>query len=95
MRYVLRCFELVPVLSEAYILVLSHFQLFRRIIISARHKQRHSYRLSFQEEVGSSFDPDMDDIAHLERTLQGAVARDCPSFFSSLTHVSRRWVIPS
>jgi len=45
-------------------------ELFRRIIASAKHKQRHSYRLSFQDEVGSSLDPDMEDIAELERALQ-------------------------
>jgi hypothetical protein len=55
---------------------------------SVRHKQRHSYRLSFQNEVGSSLDPDMEDIAEWERTLQGAVTRD-RVFFGCLTHVFR------
>jgi hypothetical protein len=49
------------------------FQLFRRIIDSAKHKQRYSYRLSFQNDVGSSIDPDMEDVAEWERNLQGAV----------------------
>jgi hypothetical protein len=40
---------------------------------SAKHKQRYSYRLSFQYDVGSSIDPDMDDVAEWERNLQGAV----------------------
>ncbi|KAI0293938.1 hypothetical protein BC826DRAFT_1013370 [Russula brevipes] len=55
-------------------------ELFRRIIASVRHKQRHSYRLSFQNEVGSSLDPDMEDIAELERALQegGPLPIDVP-----------------
>ncbi|KAH8993595.1 hypothetical protein EDB86DRAFT_1338044 [Lactarius hatsudake] len=46
-------------------------ELFRRIIASASQKHRYSYRLSFQNEVGSSIDPDMEDIAAWERSLQG------------------------
>ncbi|KAI9459149.1 hypothetical protein BJY52DRAFT_1416187 [Lactarius psammicola] len=46
-------------------------ELFRRIIASASQKRRYSYRLSFQNEVGSSIDPDMEDIAAWERSLQG------------------------
>jgi len=49
-------------------------ELFHRIIKSAQHKQRHSYRLSFQNEVGSSIDPNMEDVAEWERKL-----RDVPS----------------
>ncbi|KAH9171092.1 hypothetical protein EDB89DRAFT_1194602 [Lactarius sanguifluus] len=45
-------------------------ELFRRIIASASQKHRYSYRLSFQNEVGSSIDPDMEDIAAWERSLQ-------------------------
>ncbi|KAH9992312.1 hypothetical protein BJV77DRAFT_1067801 [Russula vinacea] len=48
-------------------------ELFRRIIASAKDKQRYSYRLSFQDEVGSSLDPDMEDVAEWERILQGVV----------------------
>jgi hypothetical protein len=50
------------------------FQLFRRIIASASQKHRCSYRLSFQNEVGSSIDPDLEDIASWERSLQGTTA---------------------
>jgi len=46
-------------------------ELFRRIIASASQKHRYSYRLSFQNEVGSSIDPDLEDIASWERSLQG------------------------
>ena len=49
-------------------------QLFRRIIASASQKHRYSYRLSFQNEVGSSIDPDLEDIAAWERSLQGTSA---------------------
>jgi hypothetical protein len=38
-----------------------------------KHKQQHTYRLSFQNDVGSSIDPDMDDVAGWERNLKGAV----------------------
>ena len=46
-------------------------QLFRRIMASARHKQQHNFRLSYQLEVGSSVDPDMEDISRWENELQG------------------------
>ena len=49
----------------------SWFQLFRRIMASARHKQQHTFRLSYQLEVGSSIDPDMEDISRWEHELQG------------------------
>jgi hypothetical protein len=54
-------------------------QLFHRIIASASQKNRYSYRLSFQNEVGSSIDPDMEDIATWERLLHGMTARSHPS----------------
>lgn len=38
---------------------------------SARHKQQHKFRLSYQLEVGSSIDPDMEDISRWEHELQG------------------------
>ncbi|KAI9508243.1 hypothetical protein F5148DRAFT_1284263 [Russula earlei] len=44
-------------------------QLFHRIVASAKRKQHYSYRLSFQDEVGSSLDPDMEDITEWERFL--------------------------
>jgi len=46
---------------------------------SAQHRQRHSYRLSFQNEVGSSLDPNIEDIAEWERKLQGTVTRNRPN----------------
>lgn len=46
---------------------------------SVQHRQRHSYRLSFQNEVGSSLDPNIEDIAEWERKLQGTVTRNCPN----------------
>ena len=46
-------------------------QLFRRIMTSARHKQQHNFRLSYQLEVGSSVDPDMEDVSRWEHELQG------------------------
>ena len=47
------------------------FQLFRRIMANASSKQRHSYRVSYSHEVGSSFDPDLEDINEWERELNG------------------------
>ena len=40
---------------------------------NAQRKLAHSYRLSFEYEVGSSFDPDMDDVELWERHLRGKV----------------------
>ena len=53
--------------------VLPLVQLFRRIMASARHKQQHNFRLSYQLEVGSSVDPDMEDISRWEHELQGRI----------------------
>jgi len=50
--------------------VLINDELFHRIVASASRKQHYSYRLSFQDEVGSSLDPDMEDITEWERFLQ-------------------------
>ena len=40
---------------------------------SARHKQQHNFRLSYQLEVGSSVDPDIEDISRWEHELQGLI----------------------
>ncbi|KAG1867193.1 hypothetical protein DFJ58DRAFT_679188 [Suillus subalutaceus] len=45
-------------------------ELFRRIIANTAHKQNHSYRLSYSYDVGSSFDPDMEDVNRWESDLQ-------------------------
>lgn len=45
-------------------------ELFRRIIANTAHKQNHSYRLSYSYDVGSSFDPDMEDVNQWESELQ-------------------------
>ncbi|KAH9852553.1 hypothetical protein C2E23DRAFT_868680 [Lenzites betulinus] len=45
-------------------------ELFRRIVESAKSKQRHAYRLSYAYDVGSSFDPDMEDPRSWEEELQ-------------------------
>ncbi|KAJ3502930.1 hypothetical protein NLJ89_g8663 [Agrocybe chaxingu] len=44
-------------------------ELFRRIMANAGRKVRHEYRLSYAQEVGSSFDPDMEDINSWEQEL--------------------------
>lgn len=45
-------------------------ELFRRIIANTAYKQNHSYRLSYSYDVGSSFDPDMEDVNRWESELQ-------------------------
>lgn len=44
---------------------------------SIRHKEKHSYRLSYQQDVGSSFDPDMEDMDEWERFLKGLLSSSC------------------
>ncbi|KAL4259621.1 hypothetical protein AB1N83_008218 [Pleurotus pulmonarius] len=44
-------------------------ELFRRIMNNAARKFQHSYRVSYAQDVGSSFDPDMEDIAAWEQEL--------------------------
>lgn len=38
---------------------------------SAKHKAQYKFRVSYQLDVGSSFDPDMEDIDRWEHELQG------------------------
>jgi hypothetical protein len=37
----------------------------------SNRKADHSYRLSYALEVGSSFDPDLEDVAEWEQEIQG------------------------
>ncbi|KAH7878201.1 uncharacterized protein C8R40DRAFT_1222017 [Lentinula edodes] len=46
-------------------------ELYQRIMINQSHKQRHAYLRSYYSEVGSSFDPDMEDAAEWEHELHG------------------------
>ncbi|OBZ77773.1 hypothetical protein A0H81_02382 [Grifola frondosa] len=45
-------------------------ELFRRIIANTRRKEQHGYRLSYAYDVGSSFDPDMEDVNEWETDLK-------------------------
>ncbi|KAG1729521.1 uncharacterized protein EDB91DRAFT_1159470 [Suillus paluster] len=45
-------------------------ELFRRIIANTAHKKNHAYRLSYSCDVGSSIDPDMEDVSRWESELQ-------------------------
>lgn len=45
-------------------------ELFRRIVESANHRARHAFRLSYSLEVGSSFDPDLEDVSVWESELR-------------------------
>ncbi|KIP10832.1 hypothetical protein PHLGIDRAFT_115179 [Phlebiopsis gigantea 11061_1 CR5-6] len=40
---------------------------FQRIISNLKQKSKHSYRLSYAQDVGDSFDPDMEDLAEWEQ----------------------------
>ncbi|KAF9525440.1 hypothetical protein CPB83DRAFT_897039 [Crepidotus variabilis] len=42
-------------------------ELFRRIVANAERKEKHAYRLSYAREVGSSFDPDLEEVDRLEQ----------------------------
>jgi hypothetical protein len=46
-------------------------QLFRRIVQNTERIRKHSYRLSYNFEVGSSIDPNMEDVPGWEAELQG------------------------
>ena len=52
-------------------------------------KQKHSYRLSYAYEVGSSIDPDMEDVGKWEHELQGM-----PSFCLTLSFLKPWWPEP-
>ncbi|KAI0341448.1 hypothetical protein BDW22DRAFT_1359005 [Trametopsis cervina] len=61
--------EDVMILNDAF---------FSRIMASVRHQKQHSYRLSYAQEVGSSFDPDLEDVTTWEDELQETTADDIP-----------------
>ncbi|KAG6813900.1 hypothetical protein H0H92_005749 [Tricholoma furcatifolium] len=44
-------------------------ELFRRIVQHANRRTRHSYRLSYADEVGSSFDPNLENVEEWESEL--------------------------
>ncbi|KAG6379884.1 hypothetical protein JVT61DRAFT_10446 [Boletus reticuloceps] len=55
--------------------VIMQDELFRRIIQNTNRKKEHSYRVSYAFEVGSSFDPDMEDPSAWENELRGKSRR--------------------
>ncbi|KAI6145747.1 hypothetical protein EDD17DRAFT_129031 [Pisolithus thermaeus] len=59
-------------------------ELFRRIVQSANHHSRHTYRLSYSLEVGSSFDPDLEDVSAWESELR---TEPLPSTSTSITPI--------
>ena len=49
---------------------------------NANRKQKHSFRVSFAYEVGSSFDPDMDKADEWEHELKGSLINClCPFLY--------------
>ncbi|CAA7268610.1 unnamed protein product [Cyclocybe aegerita] len=63
-------------------------ELFRRIMANASRKVRHEYRLSYAQEVGSSFDPDMEDINSWERELTASTSANPHGASSGMTSTS-------
>ncbi|KAJ3761190.1 hypothetical protein EV360DRAFT_38325 [Lentinula raphanica] len=55
--------------------------LYQRIVMNQAHQQRHAYLRSYYAEVGSSFDPDLEDVTTWERELQCM-----PSYFELYPH---------
>jgi len=51
-------------------------ELFRRIMAQTNRKMNHNYRLSYALEVGSSFDPNLEDVAEWEHEVQAIPERD-------------------
>ena len=47
------------------------FQLFSRIMQSVNRKQKYEYKLSYHQDVGSSYDPELEDISQWESELRG------------------------
>lgn len=48
-------------------------ELFRRIMANTNRNRKHQYKVSYSLDVGSSFDPDMEDVASWEEELTGSV----------------------
>ncbi|EPQ53545.1 hypothetical protein GLOTRDRAFT_139742 [Gloeophyllum trabeum ATCC 11539] len=51
-------------------------ELFRRIMNSVNRKAQHAYRVSYEWEVGSSIDPDMEDVSRWEQELHEESAEE-------------------
>ncbi|TCD68753.1 hypothetical protein EIP91_009899 [Steccherinum ochraceum] len=45
-------------------------ELFSRVMQSVNKKQKHQYKVSYQHDVGSSFDPDLEDVVEWEEELK-------------------------
>ncbi|KAJ2928441.1 hypothetical protein H1R20_g8650, partial [Candolleomyces eurysporus] len=45
-------------------------ELFSRIVANMNRKMQHAYRVSYAHEIGSSFDPDIEDVSRWEEELQ-------------------------
>ena len=55
---------------------------------NATRKEHHSYRVSYAQEVGSSFDPDLEDVATWEQELAGMyVTTYCPLLYSKVSYL--------
>lgn len=48
-------------------------------------KQKHQYKLSYQHDVGSSFDPELEDVVEWEEALKGTWHIHCSSV---CTHIN-------
>ncbi|KAG5652640.1 hypothetical protein H0H81_004252 [Sphagnurus paluster] len=50
-------------------------ELFRRIMSNVNRRDKHSFRTSYAHDVGSSFDPDMEDVGEWEHELSSTSTR--------------------
>ena len=55
---------------------------------NANHRTRHAYRLSYSLEVGSSFDPDLEDVDAWESELRGTSLFALHCIYIELTPIS-------
>ena len=68
---------------------------------NATRKERHSYKLSYAQEVGSSIDPDLEDVARWEQELASTYFFKCiitpspQSWFFFFGHAVSNPTIPS
>ncbi|KAK0210212.1 hypothetical protein DFS33DRAFT_269231 [Desarmillaria ectypa] len=53
-------------------------EFFKRIVEHANRRTRHAYKLSYADEVGSSLDPDLEDLGAWEAELQEAEPQSSP-----------------
>ncbi|KAH8115932.1 hypothetical protein DFH11DRAFT_1542736 [Phellopilus nigrolimitatus] len=54
-------------------------ELFRRVVANEKRKRAHAYALSYEIDVGSSFDPNIEDVAEWEDDLRSPSPNNTPT----------------